>query len=397
MLGYWEWLDGLRARAWPRTTPGMLPTFKEVVEELFVRGLVKAVFATETLALGINMPARSRGAGAAGQVQRRGARRPDAGGVHPADRAGRPARHRRRGARGRALAPGGRPAARRRAGLDPDVPAALALPAVVQHGRQPGRQLSAGRRPRELLERSFAQFQADRSVVGLARQVQRNEETLAGVRGVDALPPRRLRRVLRAAGGASRSGSRRWPGQGAAQRRAAAEQSLERLRPGDVIRVPSGRRSGLAVVLDPGVQPAPASPARWCSPRTAGPAGCRPADFPTPVEPLARVRVPKHFNHRSPQARRDLAVDAAQRPAGPDAPRPAARPRRRPPTTSELARLRRRAAPAPLPRLRRTGRSTPAGPSGTPGCSATPTALRSQGGQPHRLASPAPSTRSARC
>ena len=37
----------------------MLPTFKEVVEELFVRGLVQAVFATETLALGINMPARS--------------------------------------------------------------------------------------------------------------------------------------------------------------------------------------------------------------------------------------------------------------------------------------------------------------------------------------------------
>ena len=37
----------------------MLPTFKEVVEELFTRGLVKAVFATETLALGINMPART--------------------------------------------------------------------------------------------------------------------------------------------------------------------------------------------------------------------------------------------------------------------------------------------------------------------------------------------------
>ena len=36
----------------------MLPTFKEIVEELFTRGLVKAVFATETLALGINMPAR---------------------------------------------------------------------------------------------------------------------------------------------------------------------------------------------------------------------------------------------------------------------------------------------------------------------------------------------------
>ena len=37
----------------------MLPVFKEVVEELFTAGLVRAVFATETLALGINMPART--------------------------------------------------------------------------------------------------------------------------------------------------------------------------------------------------------------------------------------------------------------------------------------------------------------------------------------------------
>jgi len=38
---------------------GMVPTFKEIVEALFVRGLVKVVFATETLAVGINMPARA--------------------------------------------------------------------------------------------------------------------------------------------------------------------------------------------------------------------------------------------------------------------------------------------------------------------------------------------------
>ncbi|WP_257158223.1 DEAD/DEAH box helicase [Corynebacterium cystitidis] len=38
---------------------GMLPGFRHIVEELFVKGLVKAVFATETLALGINMPART--------------------------------------------------------------------------------------------------------------------------------------------------------------------------------------------------------------------------------------------------------------------------------------------------------------------------------------------------
>jgi len=38
---------------------GLLPFHKELVEELFTRGLIKVVFATETLSLGINMPARA--------------------------------------------------------------------------------------------------------------------------------------------------------------------------------------------------------------------------------------------------------------------------------------------------------------------------------------------------
>ena len=37
----------------------MLPVFKETVEQLFEAGLVKVVFATETLSLGINMPAKT--------------------------------------------------------------------------------------------------------------------------------------------------------------------------------------------------------------------------------------------------------------------------------------------------------------------------------------------------
>src|SRR5688572_449074 len=56
VLGYHEFLDGL-TRGVAAHHAGMLPTFKQCVEELFVRGLCKVVFATETLALGINMPA----------------------------------------------------------------------------------------------------------------------------------------------------------------------------------------------------------------------------------------------------------------------------------------------------------------------------------------------------
>ena len=58
VLGFSEWLDGLE-RGIAAHHAGLLPSFKETVEELFQRGLVKCVFATETLALGINMPART--------------------------------------------------------------------------------------------------------------------------------------------------------------------------------------------------------------------------------------------------------------------------------------------------------------------------------------------------
>src|SRR5688572_322449 len=55
VLGYHEFLDGL-TRGVAAHHAGLLPAFKQVVEELFQEGLVKVVFATETLALGINMP-----------------------------------------------------------------------------------------------------------------------------------------------------------------------------------------------------------------------------------------------------------------------------------------------------------------------------------------------------
>ena len=58
VLGYWDFVEGL-TRGFAAHHAGMLPTFREIVEELFTAGRIRAVFATETLALGINMPARS--------------------------------------------------------------------------------------------------------------------------------------------------------------------------------------------------------------------------------------------------------------------------------------------------------------------------------------------------
>jgi ATP-dependent RNA helicase HelY len=57
-LGYESWMAGLEA-GFAAHHAGMVPPFKEVVEAAFARALVKVVFATETLSLGINMPART--------------------------------------------------------------------------------------------------------------------------------------------------------------------------------------------------------------------------------------------------------------------------------------------------------------------------------------------------
>jgi ATP-dependent RNA helicase HelY len=58
VLGFHDWSTALE-RGIATHHAGLLPMFKETVEELFQLGLLKVVFATETLALGINMPAKT--------------------------------------------------------------------------------------------------------------------------------------------------------------------------------------------------------------------------------------------------------------------------------------------------------------------------------------------------
>ena len=303
VLGYWEWLEGLE-RGLAAHHAGMLPTFKEVVEELFLEGLVKAVFATETLALGINMPARS--VVLEKLVKWNGEAHVD---VTPGEYTQLTGRAGRRG-----IDVEGHAVVLWQPGQDPKQVAGLASTRTypLRSSFRPSYNMavnlvgSVGREPaRALLESSFAQFQADRSVVGLARQVTRNLEALGGYEEGLSCPLGDVREYdgLRQA---VRRRESELAKQGSAQRRAQAAKSLEALKTGDVIAVPQGRRSGLAVVLDPGVgQNGQAHPLVVTEDRWAG--RLSDADFPSPVEPLGRVKVPKSFNHRSPQARRDLA------------------------------------------------------------------------------------------
>lgn len=180
VLGFSEWLDGLE-RGIAAHHAGLLPSFKETVEELFQRGLVKCVFATETLALGINMPARTVVLEKLVKWN---------GEAHVA------------------ISPGeftqltGR-AGRR--GIDIEGNAVILWSKEIDSGSVAGLAstrtypLKSSFKPtynmtinlisrfgsvnaRASLESSFAQYQADKAVVGLARQIKRNQMAIAQMR-----------------------------------------------------------------------------------------------------------------------------------------------------------------------------------------------------------------------
>ena len=388
VLGYGEWLDGLR-RGIAAHHAGMLPAFKEVVEELFAAGLVRAVFATETLALGINMPARTVVIEKLDKWN---------GETHANLTAGEYTQLTGRAGR-RGIDVEGHAVVLWQPGMDPGAVGGLASTRTypLNSSFRPSYNMAvnltgwAGRaRASTLLESSFAQFQADRGVVGLTRQVRRNRQAMADLAASmscdkgDFAEYAELRRSLtEREGDLSRAR--------ASSRRAEAARSLSLLRPGDIIRVPGGRRAGLAVVLQPGLHPArggngngrPADragrgpvgqdrPANGRSgprrpadngrgvPEFTGPGPLvltegrqvkrlAVADFPVPAEVIDKIRIPGSFSPRSPQHRKDLAATMrnrlASRPPGAKASRRPVRAadwERAAPGADDIADLRRR-------------------------------------------------------
>ncbi len=163
-LEYDTFLDALE-RGIAAHHAGMLPVFKECVEECFVRGLIKVVCATETLALGINMPARS--VVLEKLVKYNGETHADItpGGVHPADRSRRAPRDRHRGPRRGAVAARVRPArGRGGAGEQAYLSAEVVVPSDVQHGGQHDR--CRRPRPRPLPAGAVLRAVPDRPVRG---------------------------------------------------------------------------------------------------------------------------------------------------------------------------------------------------------------------------------------
>jgi ATP-dependent RNA helicase HelY len=305
VLGYWEFVEGL-TRGFAAHHAGMLPTFREIVEELFTAGRIRAVFATETLALGINMPARS--VVLERLVKFNGETHAD---ITPAEYTQLTGRAGRRGIdiEGHAvvlynrgldpLAVGGLASTRTyplRSSFHPTYNMAVNL--VGQVGREPSR---------DILETSFAQFQADRAVVGMAVTVKRNEEALAGYAESmtchlgDFTSYAALRNEIRdVEKEAAKARS--------ASRRAEAAVSLEKLRPGDVIRIPGGRRSGYAIVIQGNAVGKKDSASPTVLTSDAQVRRLTLADVPTPVDPVINLSVPKHFNARNAKSRKDLAA-----------------------------------------------------------------------------------------
>ena len=371
VLGYWDFVEGL-SRGFAAHHAGMLPTFREIVEELFTDGRIRAVFATETLALGINMPART--VVLEKLVKFNGETHAD---ITPAEYTQLTGRAGRRGIdiEGHAvvlwnrgldpLAVGGLASTRTyplRSSFRPTYNMAVNL--VPQVGRETAR---------EILETSFAQFQADRAVVGMARTVRRNEEALEGYAEamtchLGDFPSyaaiRNSIRDLEKEGAKARSASRR----------AEAELSLEELRPGDIIRIPAGRRSGYAVVI----QGNRGGKGEGAAPTVLTADGqvrrLTLVDVPTPVEPITHVRHPQGVQRpqRQVAARPRRHACGSKVPHDPP-PEPAREDRRRAARTSGSPSCAARCGPTPATSAP-TARTTPAGPSGGGGCGARPTA-----------------------
>jgi ATP-dependent RNA helicase HelY len=281
---------------------GMLPPFKELVENLYAEGLLKIVFATETLALGINMPARTVVLEKLDKFN--GESHQD---ITPGEYTQLTGRAGRRG-----IDVEGHAVVVWQPGMDPRQVAGLASKRTypLNSSFSPSYNMAVNltaqfgrRRARTILESSFAQFQADRGVVGLARDVTKREASLAGYEesmschlGSFAEYYELRRRLNEQQKDQAKARSR--------QRRKEVVRLLSALEPGDVIEVGGRRRLGECLVVHsaPEHDPRPGVITADGKLRSV-----TVEDFAQPPEVVASIRLPRKPQVKVPKIRRDLA------------------------------------------------------------------------------------------
>jgi ATP-dependent RNA helicase HelY len=315
VLDYHEWREGL-LRGLAAHHAGMLPIFRHTVEELFTAGLVKAVFATETLALGINMPART--VLLEKLVKFNGEQHMP---LTPGEYTQLTGRAGRRG-----IDVEGHAVVLWHPDVDPAEVAGLASTRTfpLRSSFAPTYNMTINlvnqmgpTQAHKLLESSFAQYQADRSVVGLVRAVERGERILDEIAGelgghdASILEYVRLRLQISERERAQSRASR-------LQRRRATTDALAALRRGDIITITHGRRGGLAVVLEADRDSDDPRPLVLTENRWAGRISS--ADYSGASDVLGSMPLPKRVEHRNPRIRRDLASALRSASAGLEVP-----------------------------------------------------------------------------
>lgn len=270
---------------------GLIPPLKEVIEELFQQGLIKVVFATETLALGVNMPAKSvvidrlTKWNGQGHVD-----------ISPGEFTQLTGRAGRRGIdiEGHAVmiwSP------------EVDIPSLAGLATArtfpLKSSFNPTYNMAVNLLStttssisRELLGSSFAQFQADHSVQGLERQMKKNRDFMASLQGEVTCHLGNFQEYF-----ALRLEIKKIERMGS-NRRAELPQIIETLAQvsrGDVLAIGNKRRGNIALVVDRGHEMA--RPLVMFLDRKVS--RISPVDCQNGVENLGRLKVPGGTGHKN--------------------------------------------------------------------------------------------------
>ena len=298
---------------------GQLPAFKAIVEEGFAAGALKLVFATETLALGINMPART--VVLEKLVKYNGEAVVD---ITPGEYTQLTGRAGRRG-----IDVEGHAVVLWQPGMDPRAVAGLASTRTypLRSSFAPSYNLAVnltaamGReRAREVLSQSFAQFTVDKTVVKASRSVRDRSREIAGLREEaqchlgDFMAYAAMRDEISQLESTSAAARR-------ARRTDEIADAITQLMPGDIVWVP---RQEWCVVLQIG-QKRHRDDLPWVQVIAADHTvlRLRPHDLPGAPVPVGRVRVPRRFSVQDRKTRRELlgSLSAKLDSLDPEAPR----------------------------------------------------------------------------